>query len=199
MLAGHGFTFQGWNVVDMEFPKTVDDADGWLISGSRHGAYEDLPFIPPLESFIHDIYSAKIPLVGICFGHQVMAQALGGRVQKFSDGWAVGNTDYQFQDGVMSLNAFHQDQVVEAPDMAQTIATNEFCKYAGFAYPNRAMSVQAHPEFGLTEMTQLLELRAPKIMPQDLVNDAKAKLEVADDNAAMARQIADFFKGTTNG
>ena len=84
MLAGHGFRFKTWSVVDMEFPASPEDADGWLISGSKHGVYDDLPFIAPLEDFIRKIYAAGIPLVGICFGHQIMAQALGGLGRKIS-------------------------------------------------------------------------------------------------------------------
>ena len=65
------------------FPEGIHDADGWLITGSRHGAYEDHPWIPPLEEFIRDAYAAQVPLVGICFGHQIIAQAMGGKVEKY--------------------------------------------------------------------------------------------------------------------
>ncbi len=86
LLDGQGFTFQTWRVVEGEFPADVHAADGWLITGSRHGVYEDHPWIAPLEQFIRDAYAAHVPLVGICFGHQIVAQAMGGRVERFAGG-----------------------------------------------------------------------------------------------------------------
>ena len=69
MLAGNGFTFESWAVVDNDFPASIHSADGWLITGSRHGAYEDHPWIAPLEAFIRAAYAAEVPMAGICFGH----------------------------------------------------------------------------------------------------------------------------------
>lgn len=200
MLQGHGFTFKTWSVVDMEFPNSVTDADGWLISGSRHGTYDDLAFIPALEDFIRDIYAAGIPLVGICFGHQIMAQALGGRSEKFEGGWSVGNVDYQFDDGAtLALNAWHQDQVTTPPPDARTIASTEFCKHAALAYKGRAMSVQPHPEFQSRDIEMLLELRAPGVVPPDRIDKGQEKLTKPTSNKQMADRIAAFFKGADNG
>ena len=97
--------------MDGELPDSAADADGWLLTGSRHGAYEDLPWIPPLEDFIREIHAGGRPMVGICFGHQIIAKALGGKVEKYDGGWAVlGHQDYTFSDGVnMRLNAWHQE------------------------------------------------------------------------------------------
>lgn len=200
MLAGHGFTFKTWSVVDMEFPDSVTDADGWLISGSRHGTYNELSFIPPLEEFIRKIYAAKVPMVGICFGHQIMAEALGGHSEKFEHGWSVGNVDYRFEDGTtLAMNAWHQDQVTTPPPDARTIATSDFCKHAAFAYKGRAMSVQPHPEFQSRDIEMLLEIRAPGVVPDERIAASKAKLAKPTDNSQMAERIANFFKGNDNG
>lgn len=200
MLDGHGFDFKTWSVVDMDFPASVNDADGWLISGSRHGTYDDLPFIAPLEDLIRDIYAANIPLVGICFGHQIMAQALGGRSEKFDCGWSVGNVDYQFEDGsTLALNAWHQDQVTTPPPDAHTIASTDFCRHAALVYKGRAMSVQPHPEFEATDIEMLLELRAPGTVPADRIAKGLATLTRATNNKQMADRIAAFFKGADNG
>ena len=112
LLNGHGFTFETWDIENQQFPQSVSQADGWLITGSRHGVYEDLPFIKPLKALILRIVAAKKPLVGICFGHQIIAQTMGGHVEKFSGGWSIGLTDYQFEGQKVRINAWHQDQVV---------------------------------------------------------------------------------------
>ena len=194
MLAGRGLEFRTWSVVDMEFPDSVHDAEGWLISGSRHGAYEELPFIPPLEDFIRKAYAAEVPLVGICFGHQIIAKALGGKVEKFAGGWGVGRTDYKFDGATLALNAWHQDQVVEKPAEAEVIASSDFCRYAGFRYKGPAFSVQPHPEFDRTALDLLLNVRAPGVVAPDRIEAAKAAMEDPVDNTVMAEQIVTFFK-----
>ena len=194
MLAGRGLEFRTWSVVDMEFPDSVHDAEGWLISGSRHGAYEDLPFIPPLEDFIRKAYAAELHLVGICFGHQIIAKALGGKVEKYAGGWGVGRTDYKFDGTTLALNAWHQDQVVEKPADAEVIATSDFCRYAGFRYKGPAFSVQPHPEFDRTALDLLLTVRAPGVVAPDRIEAATAAMEDPVDNAVMAEQIVTFFK-----
>ena len=133
LLAGNGYEFEAWFVVDGQFPDSPDEADGWLITGSKHGAYEDLPWIPRLETFIRDIRAADRPLVGICFGHQIIAQALGGTVKKSDKGWAVGHQTYSHGDTTFGANAWHQDQVVALPEGADVIAGNDFCEYAALS------------------------------------------------------------------
>ncbi|WP_212524477.1 type 1 glutamine amidotransferase [Actibacterium sp. MT2.3-13A] len=193
LLAGRGFSFARYDVVDMEFPDSVRAADGWLITGSKHGAYEDLPFIAPLEAFIREAYAAHVPIVGICFGHQVIAQALGGKVEKFAGGWAVGPTTYRMGERELSLNAWHQDQVTELPEGAQVIGGNDFCRNAALAYDDRILSVQPHPEFTARMMQLLIEQRGRGVVPDDLLDSALTKLEAPSDSAALAEQIGAFF------
>lgn len=194
LLAGQGFSFQVWSVVDMEFPESVHEAQGWLISGSRHGAYEDLPFIAELEDFICRAYAKSIPLVGVCFGHQILAQALGGRVEKHANGWGVGRQDYDFDGKTLHLNAWHQDQVVEAPARAQTVASNDFCQHAALLYEGKAYSVQPHPEFDSDAVRLLLDERAPGVVPDDLITAATSQVDERLNNSIVAEQIANFFK-----
>ncbi|NNE82240.1 MAG: type 1 glutamine amidotransferase [Silicimonas sp.] len=198
-LDGNGLTFDTWSVVDMEFPDKVTDAEGWLITGSRYGAYDDLPFIPKLESFIREAYDADVPLVGICFGHQIIAQALGGKVEKFLGGWSTGRVEYEFQGDSLPLNAWHQDQVVEKPSEAEVVGATEFCQYAALAYKGRAISLQPHPEFDDDEMRLLLEARAPGVVPDDMIAAALADVGKPVANARIAQWVADFFKESTDG
>jgi len=193
-LAGRGFTFARWRVVGMEFPASVHDCDGWLITGSRHGVYEDHPFIAPLEQFIRDAFAAGVPVAGVCFGHQIMAQALGGRVEKFKGGWSTGPTDYDFGGRTVRLNAWHQDQVVAPPPGATKIATSPFCEYAGLAYGRTGLSVQAHPEYGDAFIAGLIEHRGKGVVPEPLLEQARARLGQPNDSALLADRIADFFR-----
>lgn len=194
LLAGQGLSFRTYSVVDMEFPDGVHDCEGWLLTGSRHGAYEDLPFIEPLEEFIRKAYAEGVPMVGICFGHQIIAQALGGKVEKFQGGWQVGPTRYKMDGGDLTLNAWHQDQVVEKPAEAEVVGSSPFCANAALVYGDRAFSVQAHPEFDNEFLSGLILARGKGLIPDRLLAEAEAALALPVDQAAMARQIADFFK-----
>ena len=195
LLAGQGFEFRTWDVEHMAFPDSVRAADGWLITGSRHGAYEDHPFIPPLEVFIRDALAADVPVVGICFGHQIMAQAMGGRVEQFSGGWSVGLTEYDFQGAPLALNAWHRDQVVAAPPGADVIAGNDFCPIAGLSYrTGPGLSVQAHPEFDAGFVDGLMRTRGPGLVPDDRLAAARGRLDQPADQPILASRIAAFFR-----
>ena len=194
LLDGHGFTFRTWKVVEGEFPPSVDAADGWLITGSRHGVYEDHPWIPPLEDFIRAAFAARVPVVGICFGHQIVAQAMGGKVERYAGGWAVGATDYDFGGETLRLNAWHRDQVVEAPEGATVIASNDFCANAALLYDDRALTVQAHPEFRPEFVDGLMKTRGKGVVPDAVMAEAATRLDLPLQDKTMAARIAAFFK-----
>ena len=194
LLDGHGFTFRTYKVVEGEFPAQVTDCDGWLITGSRHGVYEDHPWIPPLEDFIRASFAAHVPMVGVCFGHQIIAQAMGGKVERYAGGWAVGATEYDFGGQKMTLNAWHRDQVVEAPRTAKVIATNDFCTNAALLYDDRALTVQAHPEFRPEFVDGLMKTRGKGLVPDEVMAEAATKLGQPLQDKTMAAQIAAFFK-----
>jgi GMP synthase-like glutamine amidotransferase len=194
LLDGRGFTFRTWHVEGMEFPADVHEAEGWLLTGSRHGAYEDHDFIPPLEDFIRQAHSAGVPMVGICFGHQIIAQALGGKVVKHPDGWAVGAQDYDFGGKPVTLNAWHQDQVVSRPGGAEVAGRSDFCRNAALIYGDRAFTVQAHPEFDDAFVQGLMDTRARGVVPQDLLDRAAARMGQARDASGIADRIEAFFK-----
>ena len=194
LLAGKGLSFETYRVVEGVFPPSVNACDGWLITGSRHGAYEDHPWIPRLEDFIRAAYAARVPLVGICFGHQIVAQAMGGKVERHPHGWAVGATDYDFGDKSLRLNAWHRDQVTQVPSMAKVIGRNAFCANAALLYNDRAFTVQAHPEFRPEFVNGLMETRGKGLVPDDLMDTARTRLPLPIDDHLMADQISDFFK-----
>jgi GMP synthase-like glutamine amidotransferase len=194
LLDGRGFDFRTWHVEAMEFPASVHDADGWLLTGSRHGAYEDHAFIPPLECFIREAYDAAVPMVGICFGHQIIAQALGGTVVKHPGGWSVGTQDYDFDGESVRLNAWHQDQVVVLPKDAQVAGRNAFCENAALIYGDRAYTVQAHPEFSDDFIQGLMDKRGRGLVPQELLDQASERMGEPKGSPAIADRIEAFFK-----
>ena len=194
LLEGNGFTFRSFRVVDGVFPTTVRDCDGWLITGSRHGAYENHPWIAPLEQFIRDSFAAHVPMVGVCFGHQIIAQAMGGKVELYAGGWAVGATDYDFDGATMTLNAWHRDQVTQVPKGAKVIASNDFCANAVLLYEGHALTMQPHPEFRPEFVDGLIRTRGKGVVPDDLMATATARLTEPLQNRNMANQIAAFFK-----
>ena len=194
LLGGHGFDFETYAVVDGRFPAGADACDGWVITGSRHGAYEDHDWIPPLEALIRDIHASGRPMIGVCFGHQIIAQALGGKVEKFPGGWAVGRTEYDFGDRKVMLNAWHQDQVTRAPDGATVLAGNEFCENAVLAYGDNIWTLQPHPEYGTCFIDGLIRTRGRGVVPDAILDTARDNLNGPVDNAAIGAFMADFLK-----
>ena len=194
MLAGRGFEFETYPVLDGVFPKDVHAAGGWLVTGSKHGAYEDHDWIPLLEAFLRDAYAAVVPIIGVCFGHQILAQALGGRVEKYKGGWSVGPADY----GDDRIIAWHQDQVVELPEGAEVVGSSEFCPYAMLSYGDRAFTVQPHPEFSAGFLADLVAARGA-ILPDHIARGALERLGQELTSARYADLFDAFFRRDRSG
>ena len=181
-----------------ELPPDVGDHSAYLITGSSAGVYEDLPWIAPLMTFLRAA-KGRAKLVGICFGHQLMAQAFGGHVEKSAKGWGVGLHSYPivrhepWMDGapLVAAPASHQDQVVQPPPDAELIASSVFTPYAGFAWRDgKAMSFQFHPEMSPEFAAALYESRRDRI-PE--VDAAIASLDAPNDSDRIGRWITRFL------
>jgi GMP synthase-like glutamine amidotransferase len=197
------FEFQVFRVVDGQIPGDVNFCDGWLITGSRFAAYGPQPWIPPLKDFIQQIVAAGLPLVGICFGHQIIAEALGGRVEKSEKGWRLGLDTYTLtadsplgKPDKITLNVFHQDQIVELPPNAEVFASSDFCPFAGLYIRDQIMTIQAHPEFQNEFNRQLLSVRKSTVISEPLANEAIKKLDNQDaqsDSDRFGASVVAFF------
>jgi GMP synthase-like glutamine amidotransferase len=196
ILTPHKVTFETYNVVDDVFPTNPHAADAWLLTGSKHGAYENHAFIKPLEVLIRDIHASPKRMVGICFGHQIVAQALGGTVEKFTKGWAIGRTAYDFDAlGEIHLNAWHQDQVTARPPEAKVIARNAFCENAGLLYGDSILTVQPHPEISPAIIADYLTMaQGDKNYPPELITQALRHNNAPTDDAQMATMLVSFLK-----
>jgi GMP synthase-like glutamine amidotransferase len=172
-----------------------------LITGSAAGVYDDLDWIAPLERFVRAAYEARISMVGVCFGHQLIAQALGGTVRKSEKVWGIGRHVYDVVPGngaidgeKLAIAASHQDQVIEPPAGATTILHSTFTPHAGILYENGAvLSVQPHPEFTTAFAEFCCEKAGQGGAPGALVATAKASLQQPVDNADLGRAITRFL------
>ena len=193
LLVGRGFDFVTYPVLDGVLPSRTTEADGWLITGSKFGAYEDHAWIPALEDFLRDAFAQSVPIVGVCFGHQILAQALGGKVEKFAGGWSVGPAEFHSRDGIDRVMAWHQDQVVELPDGAEVLSSSEFCRYAMLGYGTKALTIQPHPEFTAEFVADLIACRRD-VLPSHIADQAEARLSADLTSLRFAQLFEDFFK-----
>ena len=130
----------------------------------------------------------------MCFGHQIIAQALGGKVEKFQGGWTIGPQTYDWDGSHWLLNAWHQDQVIKRPSRATNHGGNQFCENAILVYGDRAFTMQPHPEFRKPMIDALIKYRAQGIIPNQQIALAAQGLDAANDDMKMADMIANFFK-----
>ena len=197
-LLGDGFDVDTFDVQAGELPDPAA-YDAVLITGSPAGVYEDLPWIAPLMDFIRSANAAR--MVGVCFGHQVMAEALGGHVVKSEKGWGAGLHHYQVEHvepwldgtGSIAIPASHQDQVVVQPPHTEIVAASDFTPYAALAWTDRpAISFQFHPEFSPAFAKALITERYDRVPNPDA---AIASLDAPNDNARVGGWIRRFLLG----
>ena len=195
-LLGGGFEIERFDVQAEAFPGR-DSCDAYVITGSPAGVYEPLPWIGPLLDFIRSGDTRK--MIGICFGHQAMAQALGGKVEKSHKGWGAGLHRYSVDSaepwmervGGIAVPASHQDQVVVQPPATKVIARSEFTPFAALCWTDRpAISFQFHPEFDPSYAKALISARYDRVPDADR---AIASLDAPNDNARVGAWMRRFL------
>ena len=195
-LLGDGFVIETFDAQAGTLPE-AGAHDAIIIMGSPAGVYDPLPWIEPLLEFIRAADSSK--MVGICFGHQAMAQALGGEVVKSDKGWGtglhrysvIGNQPWMNGESGIASPASHQDQVVVQPPNTQVVARSDFTPFAALAWTDRpAISFQFHPEFTPAYAKALIDARRDRIPDPDA---AIATLDAPNDTALVGGWIRRFL------
>lgn len=205
--AQHKLTLTEYRITEGDFPVSPDTCDAYLITGSPKGVYDEERWIGQLQEFIRAAYAARRKLVGICFGHQILAHALGGMAAKSEKGWGIGRhvvdiaAEREWMQPALPTGGFyfcHQDQVTELPAAAERLAGNSFCPNGMFVIGedgkgDRVFGLQAHPEFTPEVMGKAMTWLKTQTAP-DVVAQAEVRtLGHAVDNAVMAQWIVNFL------
>lgn len=189
LQADPSVSFSVWDVEEGCHPSEseIDAIDGFIITGSKSSVYDDKRWIRDLEALIQKLHAKRKKMVGICFGHQIIAKALGGEVSKSDKGWGVGIHTYDLDnvpfagadDGQLKLVVSHQDQVHELPPGARNVVSNAHCENAGFVIGDHIFTLQGHPEF-IDEYSEVIMALRYDMIGADRVAEGRASLQQHD-------------------
>ncbi len=208
LLSRDGRSFRTFRTLAGELPERDDTLKGVIITGSPAGVYEGDPWIVALMDWLRAL-DVTVPVVGICFGHQVMAQAYGGHVEKSHKGWGVGLHEYEIHahdlwrdllgkpanDKAIRVAVTHQDQVVRKPDSAVVLAGSAFTPHGALYYTDRrALSFQCHPEFCEDFASDLLISRRGIRIDPALVDQALTTLKAQSSRGEVLGAISRFLE-----
>ncbi|MEX1125033.1 MAG: GMP synthase, partial [Acidimicrobiia bacterium] len=187
-----------YDAVNGELPADPSEADAWLTTGSRNSVNDDEKWIRDLELFVQDTAAAGVPFVGICFGHQLIAKALGGSVVRSERGWGVGVKEVEVSrelgwgDSYRALNSY-QDQVATLPPGGEILGWNEHCPVSVMGVGSTILGIQGHPEFEGAYSEALMESRRGKLIPEGTVDAGLASLAEEPDGPRLAEWILEFM------
>lgn len=196
------FEFESFHCQDGCYPDDIDDYDFYITGGSKAGVYEDKEWIQRLIKFVRQLDKKKKKLIGICFGHQIMAMACDGMVEKSEKGWGLGvaanrivsNPEWTSEKkDALNLLVSHQDQIINVPDDAKIIAESDFCPFFVVQWNDHFLSTQGHPEWN-REYSEILLTRRKGTIPDQLFESARSSLHTKPDNTLFARWVMDFVR-----
>ena len=201
-LLGEDFWWRTYDVQNGPLPGSPEDEDAYIVTGASAGVYDGDPWIGRLMEFLRGA-RGRSRLVGICFGHQAMAQAFGGQVIKSPRGWGVGLHTYRVLEHApwmdaaetIAIPASHQDQVVELPPQARILAASAFSPFGMLDYGQDAISLQLHPGFEPAFAEALLEDRRGTRIEDDQAEAAVASLHRPNDNVRVGDWLKRFLSG----
>jgi GMP synthase-like glutamine amidotransferase len=191
-----------FSAIKRELPKDIDACDCYMTSGSRWGANDEQLWISELEDFIRKLYQGGKGFVGICFGHQLIAKSLGGKVDKSPKGWGIGVACSQVltTQGWMTaaksninLVVSHQDQISELPPQTTVLMSNDFCPYSMIQVGQHFLGMQGHPEFSRQYSFALMDSRRDRISAS-VIDAASATLTKEVDDELVMQWLINFLK-----
>ncbi len=198
---GASFNLVPFDVYNGEWPATLDVCDAYLCTGSRWSVYDDIAWIHDLKTFVRQVHATNKPFIGICFGHQMMAEALGGKVEKSDYGWGVGIQPLEItqaepwmqpEQATLKLHYMHRDQVTRLPENSLVLGRSEHCPLAAFRVGAAMLGIQAHPEFTNEYSEALLADRIERI-GAERVQQARASFVHNTDENVFAQWIVKFL------
>ena len=202
LFAPFGMEVTSYHVDEGRLPASIDECDGWITSPSRSSVLSDTGWVVELGSFVAELVARERPFAGICFGHQLLAQTLGGTVSRAPGGWGAGVQTYDvvehrpWMDPPLdhyNLIASHEDQVIELPPGGVVLARADYCPIAAFEVGDRAIGVQAHPEFS-PELSRRLTTLRRELLGDEVADQALATLDRPLDRLTLVRWIANFIR-----
>ena len=195
-----------YRVIDGQYPGTLDECDAYISSGSKFSVNDEIKWVSTFEAFAHQLYRQPIPFIGICFGHQMIARALGGEVCRSDNGWGIGVARTHLKPEEIdrhswltdapesySLLVSHQEQIIELPENSLVLAGSEFCPYAMIQVGSHFLGIQGHPEFTPEYTRDLINVRRHCIPPAT-VQTALASLHQQTDSQLVGRWILNFIR-----
>ena len=170
--------------------------DGYILTGSEKGVYDDTAWMKPLTAFLHALRERRIPVFGVCFGHQIMAEAFGGKAEKADKGFVVGARSYLTDTGEFAAHAMHQDQVTVPPPGARITASAPYCPVAALAYDFPALSVQFHPEYRQDFVTGAVDVFEGELLTPDEAAASRRSFALPVAHGLYGEDTARFFRST---
>jgi GMP synthase-like glutamine amidotransferase len=200
LLEPHDIQLTTYRCDEGQLPDSVSEQDGYICSPSRLSVYDDHQWLRDVEQLLRDMVTTETPYVGICFGHQLMAQALGATVQKANVGWGIGAKHYEVVEAQpwmdstadIVLAASHQDQVMQLPDGARLMARAPYCPVGGMLIGERAWTLQVHPEFSPALADSLLATRLA-LFGEEAAEAARVTLKEPLQQNRIAGWMSRFF------